>query len=113
MNEIATPSPIEAAAVEAPSIAVASPETTSAPVSMSNTESSFSSTINNLDENEKIQWVAITIFSIAMIALVYKAMYYKKSLAYLNGDNKALNKKIEELEKNLKAVRGAEYEPIS
>lgn len=115
MTEIATPSPIEAAATAttAPPAPTTTPSVDTAMATPAPTnDSNFLNSGGELDNNEKIQWVAITIFSIAMIALVYKAMYYKKSLAYLNSDNKAVNQKIEELEKNLKAVRGKEYEPI-
>lgn len=112
MTEVAATSPIEAAATMTSTPPVPTTEVAATPAP-SSSDGNFMSSGGELNNNEKIQWVAIGIFSIAMIALVYKAMYYKKSLAYLNGDNKAVNRKIEELEKNLKAVRGAEYEPIS
>ena len=62
---------------------------------------------------DKIQWVAIGIFSLTMIALVYKAVYYKKAISFLNNDNKSTQTKLKELEQNVRAIRKDKYEQLS
>ena len=64
-------------------------------------------------QSEKLQWLAIGIFSLTMIALVYKGMYYRKSISLLGKDNEKNDKKIKELEQNLRALRGAKYETMA
>lgn len=63
--------------------------------------------------NEKIQWVAIGIFALTMIALGYKAMYYNKAIRNLGSINNNTTNKLKELEKNIRAVRGDKYEASS
>ena len=63
--------------------------------------------------SDKIQWVAIGIFAITITALVYKAMYYRKAITLLGNDNSKTNKKLQELEKNIRAVRGEKYEGMA
>jgi hypothetical protein len=65
------------------------------------------------DTNDKIQWVAIVIFAASIIAVSYKAIYYKKAIELLGADNKKTTKKLQELEANLRAVRGEKYEPTT
>jgi hypothetical protein len=62
---------------------------------------------------DKLQWVAIGIFSLTMIALVYKAVYYKKAISFLNNDNKSTQTKLKELEQNVRALRKEKYEQLS
>ena len=63
--------------------------------------------------NDKIQWVAIGIFALTMIALGYKAMYYNKAIRNLGSINNNTTNKLKELEKNIRAVRGDKYEASS
>jgi hypothetical protein len=63
--------------------------------------------------NDKIQWVAIGIFTLTMIALGYKAMYYNKAIRNLGSINNNTTNKLKELEKNIRAVRGDKYEASS
>lgn len=64
-------------------------------------------------KNERIQWVAIGIFALTMIALGYKAMYYNKAIRNLGSINNNTTNKLKELEKNIRAVRGDKYEASS
>ena len=64
-------------------------------------------------KNEKIQWVAIGIFALTMIALGYKALYYNKAIRNLGSINNNTTNKLKELEKNIRAVRGDKYETSS
>jgi len=64
-------------------------------------------------QSEKLQWLAIGIFSLTMIALVYKTIYYRKAITLLGKDNDKNDKKIKELEQNLRALRGAKYETMA
>jgi hypothetical protein len=64
-------------------------------------------------EDAKVQWVAITIFTITIVALVYKAMYYRKAMTLIGSSGEKTDKKIQELEKNIRAVRRDKYESIS
>jgi hypothetical protein len=61
-------------------------------------------------KNEKIQWVAIGIFALTIIALGYKALYYNKAIRNLGSINTNTTTKLKELEKNIRAVRGDKYE---
>lgn len=63
--------------------------------------------------SDKIQWIAIGIFAITITALAYKAMYYRKAITLLGNDNAKTNKKLQELEKNLRAIRGDKYEGLA
>lgn len=63
--------------------------------------------------SDKIQWVAIGIFALTMIALGYKALYYNKAIRNLGATNNNTTKKMNELEKNIRAVRGDKYETVS
>lgn len=63
--------------------------------------------------NDKIQWVAIGIFTLTMIALGYKALYYNKAIRNLGSINNNTTNKLKELEKNIRAVRGDKYEASS
>lgn len=62
---------------------------------------------------EKIQWVAIGIFTITIVALVYKAMYYRKAMTLLSSNSSKTDKKLQELEKNIRAVRRDKYEAVA
>lgn len=64
-------------------------------------------------KSEKIQWVAIGIFALTIIALGYKALYYNKAIRNLGATNANTTKKMKELEQNLRAVRGDKYESSS
>jgi hypothetical protein len=64
-------------------------------------------------KNERIQWVAIGIFALTMIALGYKALYYNKAIRNLGSINNNTTNKLRELEKNIRAVRGDKYETSS
>jgi hypothetical protein len=64
-------------------------------------------------KNERIQWVAIGIFALTMIALGYKALYYNKAIRNLGSINNNTTNKLKELEKNIRAVRGDKYETSS
>lgn len=64
-------------------------------------------------KTDKLQWLAIGIFSLTMIALVYKGMYYRKAISLLGKDNEKTDKKLKELEKNLRTLRGAKYETMA
>jgi hypothetical protein len=64
-------------------------------------------------KNERIQWVAIGIFALTMIALGYKALYYNKAIRNLGSINNNTTNKLKELEKNIRAVRGDKYETNS
>lgn len=64
-------------------------------------------------KTDKLQWLAIGIFSLTMIALVYKGMYYRKAITLLGKDNEKTDKKLKELEKNLRTLRGAKYETMA
>lgn len=59
---------------------------------------------------DKIQWVAIGIFSLAMVAVVYKAMFYRKAMMNIGAENEKTTKKLKELETNLRTLRGDKYE---
>jgi hypothetical protein len=64
-------------------------------------------------KNERIQWVAIGIFALTMIALGYKALYYNKAIRNLGSINNNTTNKLKELEKNIRALRGDKYETSS
>ena len=100
---------IEAAATSATPAAPAAPTTTPAP------EASAASETPKMEDGgkigtDKIQWVAIGIFSLAMVAVIYKAMFYRKAMMNLGTDNEKTTKKLKELEQNVRAVRGDKYE---
>lgn len=59
---------------------------------------------------EKIQWAAVGIFALTLIALGYKALYYNKAIKNLGATNNNTTKKMNELEKNIRALRGDKYE---
>jgi hypothetical protein len=63
--------------------------------------------------NDKIQWVAIAIFSITIIAVTYKAIYYNKAIKLLGNDQKRVDNKLKELEKNIRAIRKDNYETMA
>jgi len=48
-----------------------------------------------------------------MIALVYKAVFYRKSISLLGAENKSTDKKLKELETNVRALRKDKYETLS
>jgi hypothetical protein len=107
-----TNAPIEAAATATPSApatpaAPAAPETAPAAAETPKMES------GGMVDNDKIQWVAIGIFSLTMIALVYKAVFYRKSIILLGTENKNTDKKLKELETNVRALRKDKYETLS
>jgi hypothetical protein len=64
-------------------------------------------------KNERIQWVAIGIFALTIIALGYKALYYNKAIRNLGSINNNTTSKLKELEKNIRALRGDKYETNS
>jgi hypothetical protein len=64
-------------------------------------------------EDGKIQWVAIGIFTLTIVSLVYKAMYYRKAMTLIGSSGEKTDKKMQELEKNIRAVRRDKYESIS
>lgn len=64
-------------------------------------------------KTDKLQWLAIGIFSLTLIALVYKGMYYRKAISLLGKDNEKTDKKLKELEQNLRTLRGAKYETMA
>ena len=59
---------------------------------------------------DKIQWAAVGIFALTLIALGYKALYYNKAIKNLGATNNNTTKKMNELEKNIRALRGDKYE---
>lgn len=63
--------------------------------------------------DEKIKWVAIAIFSITILAVAYKAIYYKKAINLLGADQKRVDSKLKELEKNIRAIRKDNYETMA
>lgn len=63
--------------------------------------------------DEKIKWVAIAIFSITIIAVAYKAVYYKKAISLLGADQKRVDNKLKELENNVRAIRKDNYETLA
>lgn len=100
---------IEAAATSSTPAAPAAPTTTPAP------EASAAPETPKMEDGgkisiDKIQWVAIGIFSLAMVAVIYKAMFYRKAMMNLGTDNEKTNKKLKELESNLRTLRGDKYE---
>lgn len=99
----ATPAPV------APAAPAATPTPTPAPEPAPSSKFEEGGAISS----EKIQWVAIGIFAITITALVYKAMYYRKAITLLGNDNTKTNKKLQELEKNIRAVRGDKYEGLA
>jgi hypothetical protein len=62
---------------------------------------------------DKIQWAAVGIFALTLIALGYKALYYNKAIKNLGATNNNTTKKMNELEKNIRALRGDKYETTS
>lgn len=103
----ATPAATPMAAAPAAATQTPAPEATPAPASSEKFEE------GGKVSGDKIQWVAIGIFAITITALVYKAMYYRKAITLLGNDNAKTNKKLQELEKNLRAVRGDKYEGLA
>ena len=101
---------IEAAATTGtPTATPAAPTTTPAP------EAAAAPETPKMEEGgkigtDKLQWVAIGIFSLTMVAVVYKAMFYRKAMMNLGNDNAKTTKKLKELEQNLRTVRGDKYE---
>jgi hypothetical protein len=66
----------------------------------------------SVSNNDKIQWVAIAIFSISILAITYKAIYYNKAIKLLGNDQKRVDSKLKELEKNLRTIRKDNYETM-
>lgn len=66
-----------------------------------------------MGNNDKIQWVAIAIFSVTIIAITYKAIYYNKAIKLLGNDHKKIDTKLKELEKNVRAIRKDNYETMA
>jgi hypothetical protein len=88
------------------------PAATPAPAAETSTPEKYSDG-GQTDSSEKIQWIAIAIFAASIIAVSYKAIYYKRAIDLLGADNKKTTKKLQELEANLRAVRGEKYEPTT
>lgn len=63
--------------------------------------------------DEKIKWVAIAIFSVTILAVAYKAIYYKKAITLLGADQKRVDNKLKELELNVRAIRQDKYETMA
>jgi len=63
--------------------------------------------------DEKIKWVAVAIFSITILAVAYKAIYYKKAINLLGADQKRVDNKLKELELNVRAIRKDNYETVA
>jgi hypothetical protein len=98
-----------AAATGTPTATPAAPTTTPAP------EAAAAPETTKMEEGgkigtDKLQWVAIGIFSLTMVAVVYKAMFYRKAMMNLGNDDAKTTKKLKELEQNLRTVRGDKYE---
>lgn len=107
---------IEAAATSAAApapVAPAAPAATPTPTPAPEPAPSSKFEEGGAISSDKIQWVAIGIFAITITALVYKAMYYRKAITLLGNDNTKTNKKLQELEKNIRAVRGDKYEGLA
>jgi len=96
MSNMATPAP--AAAPAAPEAATPAPTFADG---------------GEMGSDEKIKWVAIAIFSITIIAVAYKAVYYKKAISLLGADQKRVDSKLKELEKNIRAIRKDNYETMA
>ena len=103
-TEVSTSTPPAPAPVAAP--ATPAPEAPAAPAAESFED-------GGAIQSDKIQWVAIGIFALTMIALGYKALYYNKAIKNLGASNNNTTKKLNELEKNIRAVRGDKYETVS
>jgi len=98
-----------AAATGTPTATPAAPTTTPAPEAAAAPETIKMEEAGKID-TDKLQWVAIGIFSLTMVAVVYKAMFYRKAMMNLGNDNAKTTKKLKELEQNLRTVRGDKYE---
>jgi hypothetical protein len=66
-----------------------------------------------MGSDEKIKWVAVAIFSITILAVAYKAIYYKKAINLLGADQKRVDNKLKELEQNLRTIRKDNYETLA
>jgi hypothetical protein len=63
--------------------------------------------------DQKIQWAAVGIFALTIIALAYKAIYYRKATTLIGGSDEKIDKKLKELESNIRAVRKDKYESVA
>lgn len=107
---------IETAMEAAPTNTATTPVTPAANAPETNDTTLASATVMESGgevKTDKLQWLAIGIFSLTMIALVYKGMYYRKAISLLGKDNEKTDKKLKELEKNLRTLRGAKYETMA
>lgn len=106
MESTPTPTPVT------PEVAVATP----APAPIVQEVAPAPTTFDDggaIANTDKIQWVAIAIFSITIIAVAYKAIYYNKAIKLLGNDQKRVDNKLKELEKNIRALRKDNYETMA
>jgi len=98
-------------ATATPEIATPTPVATTSPVAESVPAPVYADG-GGVSNNDKIQWVAIAIFSISILAITYKAIYYNKAIKLLGNDQKRVDNKLKELEKNIRAIRKDNYETM-